>query len=426
MADYGPIGVGYDDFRPVNLFNPEYHVMGVCVGYDSTSMDGFSVDVYAGVTEESGCLGAAGAYEVDTTAAETVAGGESVSLVFLRDILEAVIADEASQGDIITLLVERIAAVDGVGHSASTTTAYSDHIAAAGVLVQVIEQMIAEIAAGDEASYIATAVAVADLIAASGITTNQSAIIQAIAELVVGLEVIRAGRQEAINESAEGVSVITNLLRATQAVLAQALVTETSTSYLLLVNMISESSQASEAVSLWQSLMQSIEEGATAFVHLTFNGETYTGWVMNTANGAASEYQGLNFNSLCKIGNRYFGASDTGIHEIAGNDDDGTSIATYVQSGLIDFGTALEKSVPVAYLGADVDGRVALGVSVSEKAGVSTYWYEANRELAAINNVKVPIGKGLSGRYWKFGIASDALSEFDAVTVIPVTLKRRV
>ena len=340
-------------------------------------------------------------------------------------------AESAAMADVFTYSVvqwfyETISAAATTTTQASTTLSYAEQAAAADTLVALFNQLVNESATGSDSWFIETAALILDVVQASGMYASNAVLNQALAEAIVAIELQQTGGLATINESVEADELVTNLLRATQAVLEQISAADAQTSYLLLVNAVSEGISANETVSIWQSLTQSIEEGGSAFVHVTFNGETYTGWVMNTANGAASEYQGLNFNSLCKIGNRYFGASDTGIHEITGNDDDGTSIATYVQSGLIDFGTALEKSVPVAYLGADVDGRVAFGVSVSEKAGVSTYWYEANRELAAINNVKVPIGKGLSGRYWKFGIASDALSEFDAVTVIPVTLKRRV
>jgi hypothetical protein len=63
---------------------------------------------------------------------------------------------------------------------------------------------------------------------------------------------------------------------------------------------------------------------------------------------------------------------------------------------------------------------------VSEKADVRQYWYEITTDNAAANNLKIPIGRGLKGRYWKFDIASDALESFDAVTLLPVKLSRRV
>jgi hypothetical protein len=355
----------------------------------------------------------------------TVASSEMSLGIAMAQSESAVMAD-AFTYSVVQWFYETISAADTATTQATTTLSYAEQVVAAETLVALFNQLVSESATGSDSWFVETAAMILDTVRASGIYASNAVLIQALAEAIVAIELQQTGGLATISESADADEALTNLLRATQAVLEQISAADAQTSYLLLVNTVSEGISASEAVGIWQSLTQAIEEGGSAFVHLTFNGEVYTGWVMNTANGAASEYQGLNFNSLCKIGNRYFGASDTGIYEIAGNDDDGTSIATYVQSGLIDFGTALEKSVPVAYLGADVDGRVALGVSVSEKAGVSTYWYEANRELEAINNVKVPIGKGLSGRYWKFGIASDALSEFDAVTVIPVTLKRRV
>lgn len=427
MAYVGSIGlmpelIGYVAFVPI-----DHTVYGVCVGYDSTSMDGFRNDVY-GSSADSGLCYASGVNLVST---EQILSDSSDAVSDNAISLSLVTADSAVAGalsaeELIWFLADHIYGRGAIYSNSNTSTALNESVFASGLVVAVVEQLIAEAADGSEAWFLGSASTLLDVLRASGIFASNSALTNLVAEVIVAVELNRSGGLATISESAEADESLANLLRATQAVLDNIIAQDLSTSYLLLVNTIGEYSQASEAVSIWQSLTQAIEEGSTAFVHLSIGGETYTGWVMNTSNTAVSEYQGLNFNSMCKIGNRYFGASDTGIHEITGNDDEGTSIATYVQSGLIDFGTAIEKTVPVAYLGADVDGRVAFGVSVSEKAGVSTYWYEANRELEAINNVKVPIGKGLSGRYWKFGIASDALSEFDAVTVIPVTLKRRV
>jgi len=416
----------------------EFQLNAAVLNGSAVTFSAYDADISEGVYALSGIEDTMQEYGDVTTALTTAIAGMGALLSSTSEAVSSLQAgisptavESASVADTTAYSVaqwfyETITAGEAVDHRAATTLSYAEQAVAAGTIVALFNQLVEEAATGVEDWFVDTATMILDTVQASGVYSSHAVLIQALAEAIVAIELQGAGGLEMISESAEAGEAVTNLLRATQAVLEQIIAADLSTSYLLFVNIVSEFVNVDETVSIWQSLTQSIEEGGSAFVHLTFNGEVYTGWVMNTANGASSEYQGMNFNSLCKIGNRYFGASDTGIHEITGNDDEGTSIATYVQSGLIDFGTALEKTVPVAYLGADVDGRVAFGVSVSEKAGVSTYWYEANRELEAINNVKVPIGKGLSGRYWKFGIASDALSEFDAVTVIPVTLKRRV
>lgn len=364
--------------------------------------------------------------EIGALLSSTSAASSSFLFGVSPTAVESASAVDATVYNVVQWFYETIGAADATTTQATTTLSYAEQAVAAETLVALFNQLVSESATGSDSWFVETAAAILDVVQASGIYASNAVLVQALAEAIVAIELQQSGGLAVISESAEADEALTNLLRATQAVLEQIIAADVQTSYLLLINTVSEGVSADETVSIWQSLTQAIEEGGTAFVHLIIGGETYTGWVMNTANGAASEYQGLNFNSLCKIGNRYFGATATGISELTGAQDSGVDVSTYIQSGLLDFGSTQQKAVPDAYLAVDANGRVALGVSVSEKTQISTYWYEANRDLEAINNVKMPIGKGLKGRYWKFEIASDAVSEFDAVTVLPVVLARRV
>lgn len=387
---------------------------------------------------------AGGAAFLDPSEVCSATDAFTTSVALARSYTDAGVAVDSAQPHMAYFLSSLASATDvttqkiayrffevGVGADVATTqlsavNAYSDHVTAVGVITHLIQQLVNEAADGDDTWFVGTAALLADVVLASGIYTNRASVIQAIAEAVVAAEIAALGKQALLSEGVVADELVTNLLRATKLVLEQIVAADLSTSYLLLINTISEGVSADETVTIWQRLTQSIEEGGSAFVHVTFNGEAYTGWVLNTANTAVSEYQGLNFNSLCKIGNRYFGASDTGIYEITGNDDAGTGIATYVQSGLIDFGSTQQKGVSDAYLAVDADGRIALGVSVSEKSGIAQYWYAVTPTMAAINNIKMPIGRGLRGRYWKFDVASESMTEFDAVEVLPYVLTRRV
>ena len=357
---------------------------------------------------------------------QTAESGDSHSLLLASITTEDVVCANAFTYDVVQWFYEAISAADTPSTQATTSLSYAEQVAVSEALISLFNQLVAESSSASEAWYVGTAAQILDIVLASGVYANHSTLTQALAEAIVAIELQGTGGLAVIAESVEADEAVTNLLRATQAVLDSILAQDAQTSYLLLINTVSEGVSADETVTIWQSLTQAIEEGAEAFIHLVFNGETFTGWVLNTSNTAVSEYQGLNFNSMCRIGNRYFGAASEGIYELTGAQDSGVDVSTYIQSGLLDFGSTQQKAVPDAYLAVDANGRVALGVSVSEKTQISTYWYEANRELEAINNVKVPIGKGLKGRYWKFEIASDAVSEFDAVTVLSVVLARRV
>ena len=44
-----------------------------------------------------------------------------------------------------------------------------------------------------------------------------------------------------------------------------------------------------------------------------------TTWAMNTRTGAVSEYSNFEFNSFARIGNKYIGASTSGVYELLGD-----------------------------------------------------------------------------------------------------------
>ena len=91
----------------------------------------------------------------------------------------------------------------------------------------------------------------------------------------------------------------------------------------------------------------------------------------------------------------------------------------------MDFGSSMQKSMYYGYLGTDSAGRIALGISVSEKSGASMDWYEVATDDEAIGNVKLPIGRGYRGRDWKFSVAGTAMKSFESITLLPVVLSRR-
>lgn len=377
-------------------------------GADAAASTTTSVSTISAYTDAASSVSVFGVCELTSMAADSAAASE----VFAHDI--------------VYWFYESIIAQDLPGTNIVANQSYTDNAAVYDAISALFTQLISESASGSEAWFLEISTLIADVVVASGIQTSNAVLSNAIAEAVVAIELQQSGLIETISDSATAAEVVTSLVAATQAIIEQVIAAELSTSYLFLINTISESSQATEDISIWQVLTQNIEEGATAFVHLNIGGESYTGWVMNTNNLAVSEYQGMNFNSLCKIGNRYFGASDIGVYELTGSTDSGTDIHTYIQSGLVDFGSTQQKRVSDSYIAADADGRIALGVAVSEKEGISRYWYEITPSMAAINNIKLPIGRGLRGKYWKFDVASESMSEFDAITVLPYVLKRRI
>jgi hypothetical protein len=335
-------------------------------------------------------------------------------------------AADAIVNDVVQWFYETISASDATAVQSTTGITVTNTVSANELIAALFQNLVAETASGGELWYLDIASILADVSLATGTASGSVVAYAALAEVIVALEYADKGLLETIGESAAASSEVANRVAAVHRVLETAAASESTTNYLIALREVSDTITGIDAVSLMQVLNQTVSDGAEAFISLSIGGESYTGWVLNTANNAFSEYQGLNFNSLAKIGDRYFGASEDGIFELVGSTDAGENIATYIQTGLMDFGTSFNKSVQYAYIAADSEGRVALGVSVSEKSAVAQYWYEITTDNEAINNLKIQIGKGLRGRYWKFDIASDALESFDAVTLLPVTLRRRV
>lgn len=420
--DYpSPLGVGGNFF-----------VAGNDVGYQYIGDSYISTD--HGTTWTANVVAASGTYSavdgesipIEWSYSDIVTGEIDNHISLTSSLFDTVNAEELSLSVIVAWFYESISYTELSSNNIVGYGSYSDSVVVQETLTALFTQLVSESASLSESWFLGISTLIADVVVASGIQTSNAVLSNAIAEAVVAIELQQSGLIETISDSATAAEVVASLVTATQAIIEQVIAAELSTSYLILVNTISESSQATEDISIWQVLTQNIEEGATAFVHLNIGGESYTGWVMNTNNLAVSEYQGMNFNSLCKIGNRYFGASDIGVYELTGSTDSGTDIHTYIQSGLVDFGSTQQKRVSDSYIAADADGRIALGVAVSEKEGISRYWYEITPSMAAINNIELPIGRGLRGKYWKFDVASESMSEFDAITVLPYVLKRRI
>ena len=50
-------------------------------------------------------------------------------------------------------------------------------------------------------------------------------------------------------------------------------------------------------------------------------------------------------------------ANSNGIYVLTGDDSAGTDIDALIKTGLIDFGTSLEKQIPYAYIGLSKSGN---------------------------------------------------------------------
>lgn len=145
-------------------------------------------------------------------------------------------------------------------------------------------------------------------------------------------------------------------------------------------------------------------------------------WVMNARTGAVSEYDNFEFNSFASLGNKYLGASSSGLYELLGDDDDGTAIIPRLKGGFLQFGGTKLSRLKSAYIASRGDNDFVLKILTGE--GTEYIYALSTRSM---RSTKVHMGKGQRARYFAFELTGDG-GDFDLDTLefVPVTVDRRV
>jgi hypothetical protein len=151
-------------------------------------------------------------------------------------------------------------------------------------------------------------------------------------------------------------------------------------------------------------------------------GGSITTWAMNTRTGAVTEYSNFAFNSFAKLGHKYIGASESGLYELLGEDDDGTDIIADIKSGFAQWAGSRYSMFKGIYLGVRGGGDFILRLETGDG---KTYDYAVAGQH--MMTTKVRVGKGLRARYWSFELISTG-QEFDIDTIefVPISSDRRV
>lgn len=147
-----------------------------------------------------------------------------------------------------------------------------------------------------------------------------------------------------------------------------------------------------------------------------------TTWVMNARSGAVTEYDNFEFNSFAALGNRYIGASSSGLYELLGDTDDGASIVARIKSGYMQFGGTQLSRLSAAYIAATGEGQMVLKIVTKEG---DQYVYQVDTRDG--RNTKVHMGKGQRSRYFAFELTTVGQDfDLDTLEFVPVVVQRRV
>ena len=121
---------------------------------------------------------------------------------------------------------------------------------------------------------------------------------------------------------------------------------------------------------------------------------------INLKNKAISQHT-RNFNSMCKFGDTYLGATVSGLFRLGGYTDDGAQIPLLVTSGVMDFGSDRPKRVRLFYFGVKSLGNLKFTVTCD---GDNAVEYVARIPDPDYRIVPVQVARGQVGRYWQWSV----------------------
>ena len=173
-----------------------------------------------------------------------------------------------------------------------------------------------------------------------------------------------------------------------------------------------ETIRFAETITSKGTLYSTISDGLKLSVLIELAGEYYECYALNTPKFFPSMYSGFDFNSYCVFENRVYAANDTGIFELTGDDDAGSTIHTGVVLHSSDFGSAQQKRFRRGYLSISGDApKLILETDSGE------------REVYDIDtNGKVVTSHRLKGKTWTISVSD--FDSLDGMTLIPVLLSR--
>jgi len=184
-----------------------------------------------------------------------------------------------------------------------------------------------------------------------------------------------------------------------------------------------------DAVSPLAKLIARLAESISFLVTITLGGETYLGVAVNPRTQAVTTYTGWNFNSFCELDGVYLGASDDGVFELAGADDDGTDIDAVIELAVTRLGSNELKRLPEMYLHMQNDGPVVVQVIHTEDDGSrKENWYEVRETSSALKTKRVKMKKGERSIDWGARIRNQGGGTLilDAATLVPFEISRRL
>jgi len=153
----------------------------------------------------------------------------------------------------------------------------------------------------------------------------------------------------------------------------------------------------------------------------------YQGIVMNLSNQAISTYSNFPFNSIACFNGKYFGATDTGIHELGGDYDNGVYINAKVKTGSMDFGDTVIKYARDVWITKRTKGHMEIVMLVDEDSSTSVN-KQTNISGNEMHEERLKPPRGLRGRFYTVELKNLSGSDFDvdSFNMLVESIKRKV
>lgn len=148
---------------------------------------------------------------------------------------------------------------------------------------------------------------------------------------------------------------------------------------------------------------------------------------INLSNMAVTQYCNYSYNSFCKIGDKYFGASDSGIFKLTGDSNNGTDIDAFFELVVSDFGVSNVKRIRSVYVGYEAKGDLLITLKDNEDNKRSYTLSHITSAYDRQTGSKVSVGRDGIGRYWQVRIdnINGVFFAVDSIEILAVILGRK-
>lgn len=241
--------------------------------------------------------------------------------------------------------------------------------------------------------------------------------------------IVAAIAKNTVTESFTMADVVTQVMNATQQII-EALAIEEVQSNTVTGTVIVDENLELEGLPVTQGeFFNAIREGLNFVLSIDIDNGQFIAWSMEVDKKGLSKYTNYPFNSFCKLGDQYFGATDSGIFLMEGSDDAGEDIQAKVRLAMTTMGSMAMKGIPYMYLGYTASNGLYIKANITNKEGVfvSHLYKLLAQPTDAMRTARVKLGDGLQAVYfgWEIQNVDGGDLNIDHIQWVPVYADRK-